>query len=73
MHEKKGREKECTNLVVVVVSDFRVDEAARQGLLDVRLELTSRGGEGDVGLVICAAAAGEHGDDAALPVEDDGA
>ena len=64
------QEKECTNLIV---GDFREDEAAGQGLLDVREELVLWGAEGDVGRVGRAAATGEHGDDAAVPVEDYGA
>ena len=43
---------------------------ARQGLLDERLGLIPRCREGDVGLV-SRAAAGEQGEDTALPVEDD--
>ena len=58
---------------LVVVGDFRVEEAARQGLLDVWLELIPCGSKGDVGLVVHATTTGNHGDDTAFSVKDGGA
>jgi len=64
----KGKEKKnCTNL-----ADDLVEEAAGESLLDLLLEPPVRGPVGYVGLVGRAAAAGEQGDDATGPVEDDG-
>ena len=63
---RKGeeREGECTNLG---------EEAdAGEDLPHALLNLTVWGGEGDVGSVGGAAAAGQHGDGAPAPLDDDG-
>lgn len=62
--KSQRRAEERTNLVEV---------DARQGLLDVRLEVIPCSRKGDVGLVRPATTTSEEANNTALPVEDDGA
>lgn len=69
MHEKVKLEKGYTNLVV---GDERVEKTTRQGLLDAWLKVVPCSSEGNVGLIGRAATTGEHSDDTASSVEDNG-